>query len=397
MNILILDDETPRANLWKSTLESFTSCQFTVYNVQQVSDLIGELHRARFESRSGNFKAVNTLDEFDLIIIDYDLLGLETVHPAAWATGAEIAYTIRLMCNTGPIVVVNQVGTNSFDLTMRRTVSSYADLDVGSAQITDQGLWVSEAFQEFRPWHWPDLHKEVERFKNTQSFVLEHFDQPIMKTLGFEIDDSDSPAFLNYEIAAFIGATQHNQITFRDIVMNNAALRVFNILEKDHEILKTMPDDQLARVCSAILLHWLEKVLLPAQEVISDAPHLAIQIPWIIDNPEDISNWSSLCSLNNENIPKKLVDHSFNPGFLFSRPVFWGEKAKREISMPGDFEFSRLPQIQFSENTSSFTPEDNLTSFPSDVLAFDRKRWVWTEKSSGADHVNYEPQSYLLM
>ena len=399
MRIVILDDETLRANSWKTTLLDFLDADvdITVFNVGQVSQLIGELHRARFESRTKGYRQVNSLDGYDLVIIDYDLLGLEPDQAAAWATGAEVAYTMRLMCDVGPIVVVNQFGTNTFDLTMRRGIASYADTDVGSLQVTSKGLWSSDKFEGFRPWHWPNLCHESARFKAACEYVANNLDAPLMASLGFDVSDTESDSFINYELAAFVGAANGHDLTFRELVMNNAGLRVFNILEKDIDILTSMPDEQVARVSAVILMHWLEKVVLPAQEVVGDAPHLATQLPWVLNDSSDIDEWSALCTLTPGGVPQELLSYVFEPSFLFSRPVFWAEKARRESSMPQEFEFADLPLVQFCENLSSFIPESEATSFPSDVIAFDKKRWVKIDEGRVGQNENYEPQSYLLM
>jgi len=399
MRIVILDDETPRANSWKAALLDFlgNDVDITVFDVGQVSQLIGELHRARFESRTEEYKQVNSLDGYDLVIIDYDLLGLEPDQAAAWATGAEVAYTMRLMCNVGPIVVVNQFGTNTFDLTMRRGIASYADIDIGSLQITSKGLWTSDRFEGFRPWHWPDLRTESVRFNAACEYVAENLDAPMMATLGFDVSDAELDSFINYELAAFVGAANGHDLTFRDLVMSNAGLRVFNILEKDIPILASMPKQQVARVSAVILMHWLEKVVLPAQEVIGDAPHLITQLPWMLNDSGSTDEWNALCTLTKAGVPQALLPYVFEPSVLFSRPVFWAEKARRESSMPQEFEFSNLPLIQFCENVSSFIPESEATSFPSDVIAFDKKRWVKIDEDRAGQIENYEPQSYLLM
>jgi hypothetical protein len=394
-----MDDETTRANTWKTNLLDFLGqgVDITVFDVGQVSKLIGELHRARLESRTQEYRQVESLNGYDLIIIDYDLLGLEPDQAAAWATGAEVAYTMRLMCNVGPVVVVNQFGTNTFDLTMRRGIASYADTDVGSLQITSKGLWSSDDFEGFRPWHWPDLRNESARFEAACEYVLSNLDLPVLKSLGFDLSDTESDSFINYELAAFLGAANGHDVTFRELVMNNAGLRVFNILEKDLSILKSMPNKQIARVSAVILMHWLEKVVLPAQEVVGDAPHLAIQLPWVLKQPSDVEEWNALCTLTADSFPQALQPYIFTPAFLFSRPVFWAEKAKRESDMPLGFEFSELPLIQFCENISSFVSESEATSFPCDVIAFDKKRWVKIDEVKIGHSENYEPQSYLLM
>ncbi|MGR1216556.1 hypothetical protein ACUYGA_06770 [Metapseudomonas otitidis] len=396
MKVLILDDETRRAEDWKVKINFILECEIDVFSVDQVADLISKFHQSRFDSRGEKYSEVTEYNEYDLVIVDYDLLGLQMDKPAAWATGAELAYCMRIMSSVGFIVVVNQFGTNSFDLTMRRGISSYADVDVGSMQITMPGLWSTCGFDEFRPWHWPNLLIEAERYPQVCSFVEENLDKPVFKTLGFELEDSESPCFINYDAASYIGGGSGRDVTFRQLATSSAGLRVFNALEKDKAIFDHMPAERLAGVCASILIHWLEKVVLPAHEVISDSPHLGIQIPWVVDNYRELESWKDLCSLSGDAVPALLKNYLFEPGCLFSRPVLWAEKARREIIAPNGFAYGDVPPIQFCEDLSKFELEENCLGFPSDVLAVDKKRWV-SEGANESEFVNYEPQSYLLM
>lgn len=396
MRVLILDDETSRAKGWREKLIALTSAEIDVPEPDEVSVLISQMHKARFDSRSGTFRNVESLGSYDLIILDYDLLGLQVEKLSAWATGAELAYCMRLITSVGPIVVVNQFGTHSFDLTMRRGISSYADVDVGSEQITLSGLWMSNGFEGFRPWHWPNLVGESARFASVKNFIQQNLDGSVAEALGLNLVDSDAENYIGYEVAAFIGAGQEKAVTFRDVVMGEAGLRVFNILEKDRPVLDCMPEEQISILSAAIVMHWLEKVVLPCQETIIDLPHLCLQIPWVVPNFEDAQAWNSLCDIGSPEIPSALEPYRFEPSFFFSRPVFWGVKARNRIFALDEFVFDRMPDIQFCENTSRFALSESCSDYPSDVLAFDKKRWISNEKlvATGA---NYEPQSYLLM
>lgn len=396
MRILILDDETKRAQQWKEKLFAVTGADVDVPDPDGVSDLISRMHKARFESRLGHFKGIDCFDGYDLVILDYDLLGLQVDKLSAWATGAELAYCMRLVTSAGPIVVVNQFGTNSFDLTMRRGISSYADVDVGSDQITLPGLWASKEFSGFRPWHWPNLLSEVARFASVKNYIKANLDASIVGALGFDLVDSDAENFIGYEVAAFIGAGHNKAVTFREVVTSEAGLRVFNILEKDRPILDCMPEEQVAILSAAIVIHWLEKVVLPSQETIMDLPHLCLQVPWVVAESSDLDAWDSLCNINDPVISDDLKPFEFVPSFFFSRPVFWGVKARNRLFAPNEFIFDDMPDIQFCENTSRFAPTESCSDYPSDVLAFDKKRWI-SKENLVVTGGNYEPQSYLLM
>ena len=401
MNILILDDDTQRAKDWKEVILINTNGKVSieVYEEPDVSKVIANLHKARYSSREGAYCKASDLDKFDLLIVDYDLLGLESEVSSAWSTGAEIAYAARLMCDVGPIVVVNQFGTNSFDLTMKRASGSYAAFDIGSQQIISANLWGATGFNGFRPWHWPDLLREADRFSCMKSFVLENLDKPILGTLGFYSQNIDSPRFIGHEIIGRLGLSSSIPTTFRDLVKERGRhIGVFNILEKDREIIEKMDDDQVARLASVIVWHWLEKIVLPGQEVIADLPHLCSKYPWLVIDCYNPDAWSLVCNLSGpEGVHADLEAFRFNPDFMLSRPVYWVGEVKSKFRIPSDFNMGNMPRLVFCEDSSSFNKKIECQSYPSDLLSFDRERWVKGDLKMPDGAVNYEPQSYLLM
>ncbi|WP_223526699.1 hypothetical protein [Pseudomonas sp. BF-B-26] len=399
MKILILDDETGRAKSWKNRIESYGDFDVFVPETSEVSNIIADLHTKRLESRKHQYQPSSVFDGYDLIMVDYDLLGLESVAGgSAWSTGAEVAYAGRLMCDVGPIVVINQYGTNSFDLTMSRTTSSYADLDVGSEQVAENSLWCASGFTGFRPWHWPNLIAEKTRYSQMHEYVLENLDAPITQVLGFDVSEVESPRFIGHEILGYLGIESTEAVTFRQLLTQRRDIRIFNVLEKDLPLLNNMDDRSLSRVCSVVVSHWLEKIVLPSQEVIADLPHLAPQLPWVLSDYTEEGNWAGLCDLAGEvAIPASLEAYRFKPSFMFSRPVFWAEEVKVGLEGQGEFDIHQMPSLRFCEDISSFVQAAEAKNFPSDLLSFDKERWVQGDLKCGNTSVNYEPQSYLLM
>jgi hypothetical protein len=398
IKILVLDDEYDRACSWRDEILGFMQADITVMSKKEVSDFITELHRSRLASRNGVYEYAKGYEQFDLLIVDYDLLGLDEEASAAWSTGAEIAYTARLMSRVGPIVVVNQYGTCNFDMTMKRTLSSYADYDVGSLQITDPGLWTSSGFNGFRPWHWPNLINEVERIKAFRAFILDNLNSPAMSSLGFELEDTESPRYLTYDIAGLLGVRSGGAATFREIATNSVGLSVFNILDKDKPIVQCMPDEQLANVACAIVSHWLERVVLPGQQSVADMPHLASRYPWLLASPESSESWSALSTLNSANVLLADVSNYIaGEAFFYSRPAYWIQEVDQAFPVPEDFDISQVPDYVFCEDSSRFNPRNNSSSYPSDLIGYDNERWVEGELQCGNKDVSYEPQAYLLM
>ncbi|WP_434629817.1 hypothetical protein J3P84_09935 [Pseudomonas sp. Z1-29] len=400
MKFLILDDETGRAETWADTIRKFLvdGSEVKVFNRDEVSDVINEIQQKRIEARNGRFESVKALDGYDLVIIDYDLLGLDSSGGnAGWSTGAEIAYAARLMCDVGPLVVVNQYGNNSFDLTMKRSWFSKADLDMGSHQVVNPGAWKSNGFSGFRPWHWPNLQEEAARFSKMTDFVRERLDASIIKTFGFVLEDTSSPKYIGYELSGLLGIKDED-VTFRELLTTATDVRVFHILEKDLKILQAMDNDRLARVTANVVWRWLEKIVLPSQETLSDLPHLALELPWIFTGWRDSEQWNRLSDLTlTAELNPLAKEYAFVPDFMFSRPVYWGGMLKEKLVRPDDFDVSQIPNLVFCEDTSQFVCEEEATDFPSDLPAFEKQRWVKNGSPDFAIEVNYEPQSYLLM
>lgn len=398
IKILVLDDEYKRACGWKEEILAHMQADITVLTTDKVSDFITELHRSRLASRSGIYEFAKGYDEYDLLIVDYDLLGLDAQASAAWSTGAEIAYTARLMSKVGPIIVVNQYGTCNFDLTMKRTLSSYADYDVGSLQITDIGLWKSSEFTGFRPWHWPNLLNEVGRIAKFREFIVKNLNSPIMSALGFELQDTQSTRYLTYDIAGLLGVKPGGATTFRELALNSIGLSVFNILDKDKPIVECMPEAQLANVACAIVSHWLERVVLPSQQAVADMPHLASRFPWLLQNPEARTAWTSLSTLESSTaaIPN-LASFIAGESFFYSRPAYWVQEVDHSFPVPEAFEISLVPDLVFCEDSSRFHERVKSSSFPSDLIGYDNERWVEGDQKCGENDVSYEPQAYLLM
>lgn len=396
MKILILDDDTLRAEGWRDELQRFSlGLNVVAARKEYVSEVISDLHKARLAARESAKEVApySGLSEYDLVILDYDLLGLDSEHSAAWSTGAEIAYAARLMANVGPMLLVNQYGTDSFDLTMRKSIGSYADYDIGHKQLVTKNLFSSSKFAGFRPWSWPNLLLECSRFKLMAEYVFNHLNEPVLSTLGFNSSDYNSPKFLRREIVGVLGVDEGT--TFREIVVNRHCVGIFNILEKDESILNSLPDMQLARISSVVVWHWLERVVLPAQDTLCDLPHLVYFLPWLLaDKALSVAEWEAQCDM--ERKMEMVDDYVFSPSCFFSRPVYWLKEIKERASVPSGFLISNVPRLVFCEDVSRFVQEDDAVDFYPDIYAADAVRWVSGDEDRRQFGVNYEPQGYLM-
>ena len=76
------------------------------------------------------------VDEADVIVVDYDLLRYSE---AADTTGSRLAYLLRCFTKCGLIIVLNEYGSNAFDVSLRNPSLDFADLHLGAVQIGNPG------------------------------------------------------------------------------------------------------------------------------------------------------------------------------------------------------------------------------------------------------------------
>lgn len=404
INILLLDDDTDRAKDWATKISTMTGFSATAPDRETVLGIISVLFKRRREGRDKGqeFWKIECplLDSADLLIIDYDLQNLDD--NGEWTTGSEVAYAVRLVSTAKEIIVINQRGANRFDLTMVKSAESRADLDVGGVQLTNPGLWQSTNFKGYRPWHWPNLTEEPKRVVESIEFIKENLDTPILQCLGFS-DDFDNGHALRPEVWGKLCADRTT--TFRQLVVAEKEEESMHLLYADVPIF--IGDDNLtASIAASIARRWLEKWVLPNQDILCDIPHLALRHPWIVKDYALEDSWHALETLKSSD---RLIDgidkFAFKASCLLSKPAYWGEAI--DISgqnlRPADFDYSTVPQLVFREDTSNFGSPDDSRDYPSQVLSIDNRRWITEpenqEKIDGPQDVRavvFEPQSLLL-
>ena len=290
--ILIVDDDLERATQWCEELKSHTyGSSSTVLNNNEVLELLQIVEERRKAVRTKNdiYNIDCVLDDFDILIVDYDLQDLsQTGH---WATGIQIATLARALSKVKTIVLVNQFGTNSFDLRMTQTQNSPADFDVGSAQLTNPSLWDTASNPSCVPWTWhTDLVLRPSQFSETCEWISQNFNQPVLQSIGFAntiegdnegtfIAESDWPSGLNGP-----------HCTFKQLVENSDFLPL-----KDRLDIASLPECS-TRIAAAIVLGWIDRMVVPSQEILIDVPHLISYYPWLLKDNTSLDNWHKAAS-----------------------------------------------------------------------------------------------------
>ena len=310
-------------------------------------------------------------DDVDIVIVDQDLLDSTA---GEFVTGENVAYLLRCFSSCRLVVVLNQFdrrGQVSFDLTLRGNPDSFADLNVASDQIHNPNLWGGEK-HGFFPWHWLRLPQYLEDFHEKLKDVEGGLDSPIREVLGIP---DDVFALLPRSAAQFLGKDPENS-TFRQFVCNSGQA----LKRKDAD---RVPDEVIARLGAARISKWLERVVLPGQSILVDAPHLVSRYPSLlsVNNPK-LNDWNATARLSNQDdcevLSPALQKHRLEKRHWASKPVwYWTQVSEDldigEVTEPWD---SKPAPYVFCEDDSQFHKEGSCQEFVAETESPFSRRFV---------------------
>ncbi len=375
--ILVFDDDKGRTAQWAAELKRQKSIQklfeVNALELDRFKEALSALDQRRRQARLdsidiGNWR--NPIDSAAILIIDYDLLELNREQ---YITGETVAYLARCYSKCGLIVGLNQYGDNDFDLTLKGHPESYADLNIGSKQLASIGLW-HEPWSGFRPWTWPILPLALQAFERRAKSLAGCLDEPILTYLGFP---DDVVKILPRSVAEFIeaGDRSSEKVTFRQFVEGSGN----GLSGKD----VVRNDKLIARIAAARIAKWLERLVLPGQDIIVDAPHLVSRYPSLLNgNARLISTWNKAASIGKENLVgikhTRIKQFRFSAGDWLSRPGwFWkglsNHQTIPEVANPWSIE---KPGFVFCEDMSCFLPREAAREFVADLTSQYVRRFV---------------------
>jgi hypothetical protein len=379
--ILIFDDEEAFQDNLRDRL-SFLNDSFqikTPKNEEFLEWMQVLAERQREFRRSGTWSGEEIpFDKVDIFIVDYDLFGT-----ASFLTAEDVAYLGRCFSRCGLIVGVNQYGHNPFDLTLQGHPQSFADLNIGQEQLGIPGLWGNHE-GGFRPWHWPILPSYLNTFERKVEDVREGLqaDTPISEVIGF---GAEVFSLLPRSTGEFIGRYPSETLFQEFVVHSEIGLRPKDVQVRD------MDEAILARVGAARISKWLERFVLPGQDILVDAPHLVSRYPSLLRGDRaDIETWNKTASLVNYEelgLSTDVIEpFRLQKGYWVSRPAwFWKQLREceeiQEVREPWTIE---RPSWVFCEDTSTFCEE--YEEFVADVESPFTRRFV-----SRVDRVDYQP------
>lgn len=364
--ILVIDDDKQRNQSWREDIQGGMGTlsqqyEVVVEDVENITNALGGLHerranaREQYQSNNENEVTENLFDSIDILFVDYDLFDLDK---RTDVTGELISYLARCFSYCGFIVAVNQFenSRSTFDLNLTGHPEAFADLHLAPDDLKSKGLW-SEPWTEFRPWHWPLLHHAHEKFQKRVAKLLvnENLDKPILSFLNLEDHFT-----LSIKALEFLGDKRDiGKVTFKEFVTHKG------LRNKD----KPWSDEAVARIAAARIAKWLETLVLPAQSVLVDAPHLVQRFPSLIDNSDNLDEWNKVTRLTDTSDPSfkssSISDFSFKHENWLSRPAWYWQKVSNFEKLPevaDPWTAERTPFV-FCEDISRFLLESEATEY----------------------------------
>lgn len=376
--ILVCDDDANRVEVWANDIRRVDSVSeaFEVRALQPhefanaFRGLVGRKASARTEqgepTEAPIKDALSLVDSAALLVVDYDLTPVadrtpdpiedkSALNELVGKTGEEFAYLARCFSTAAGIVVVNQrVQRRVFDLTLQQFADSFANLNVTSHYLASPALWTGSG-GEFRPWSWPrliDVPALVQRTWN----LIDDLGQCVLEALGLH-DDEHLYAFTQPQLDLL--GDDPRAATFEFLACESE----FGLNAKDRQ--GAVGDDAKRRIAAAAVTRWLEGQVLPGQNVLIDAPHLAQRYPALFKaEPPDLAVWDRTADLSAQDLGLDLdvlADARVPASAWVSRPV-WSlpHFARHGAALPRTSN-GGSEMFVFCEDTSRFVNIDRAT------------------------------------
>lgn len=394
-NVVFVDDEARFLKAWRESFES--SADQAGFSIDEsplatIKDGIRALIDARNEARKkrpSNARAPggNSLfDNADLVFVDYDLVALSE---NTAITGEDIAYLLRCFSSCGLIILLNppELGEDYFDLRLRGTMESWADLSLGAKQLSNPWLIGLDLPDEFAPWGWQNLVDAIARRKKQITGVARALrsKRTVLDVVGF---DSEAVVAMDEAMAEVVirqrkprGEDPETPEDESYAVAQWLEKSGFGLHRKDWRSLQGN-EDQIARICASRISAWLEKLVLPVQSVLVDAPHLVSRLPGLVAGKQpSVKRWNDTASRDATKVSKAILESELKPyrfatEYWLSRPAWYWPSIRADENFAKWASGAAGMDLVFCEDTSRFLEREKATEFVADVAVPHARRYV---------------------
>lgn len=324
-----------------------------------------------------------TIDKTDVFVVDYDLV--KTFPSEGFLTGEQVSYAARCFSACKLIMGLNQYGHNTFDLTLKGHPESWADVNIGEKQLDNRALWGGDS--DFRPWYWQHIPKYLEAYTARVEHVGKNLDVKLPILLGIENEAKTLPK----------GSLEFFGGDFSRMNAKNFATESGNGLRGRD---KHATPGMVARITAARLSKWLERELLPGQDILVDAPHLVSRFPSLLtDEPTIRDSWNRTARFADARRvgidAKRIEDFEFKNDFWLSRAV-WHSKQLTNFTKISEVKtpwVKKSPKFVFAEDASKFYRENECRQFLASLDSPYVRRYV---RFYGKNEVDYSPRARML-
>lgn len=365
-----------------------------------------QVNRIPFEALVSDFKKMQTcnyhqefecsgfesgIDEQDILIVDKDLRYLGKDEGGMIFSGEQVAFFARLMLDTKLIVGVNQRDAGHFNLELAESMNSHCDLSIDPKELENKGLWGDENWGEFRPWYWPILPKFAESHARRVDFVMNHFDSPILESLGL----TSAIERIEASTLKYLGKDPLKQTfwTFIEEAENGLNLEDIEAFRKSKDS-SIVVRKRAAGFVAARLAKWLNHQLLACQYALVDAPHLVDLFPSLYTgNKWDNTDLAKLAILDHPG----NIDENRISSFEFKYPCWLARRCwvvSKELADELKVEsHGKHRPFRFCEDTSLFHPESDCHIYDTQLPSRNSLRCV---KVVNEEYREYSPEDWLL-
>jgi len=155
-------------------------------------------------------------------------------------------------------------------------------------------------------------------------------------------------------------------------------------------------EEMAGRIAAARISKWLEQLVLPGQDILVDAPHLAFRYPSLLKgDPSNVDTWNETAKF--DTFDKLGLDHEkikecrFKKDHWLSRPAWYWDKVSncqeiKEVSEP--WTRGAIDYV-FCEDSSSFHEREDCKEFVAKLDSPYVRRFIRSFEEEGVD---YQPR-----